>query len=102
MAALPKQRVTRFLSLALALATLLVTLPFDDAANPESKENDNIKFNTYDNNPRDLSEPATHHVKTKQKTRVSMDDLKLGDLEAKEAAQQVMNRITMKVSFLSV
>ena len=78
---------TRRLSLALALAILLLLATIIPS----------VRGLTYDNDPRDLSEPATHHVKTKRRTRVSMDDLNLGEMEAAEAAQQVMGRIGVKV-----
>ena len=90
-----RHKISRLFSLTLALITLLAILPISGGANPKDTASN---FNTYDNNPRDLNEEAaTRHVKTKRKNRVSMDDLKLGEMEAKEAAQQVMDRITMKV-----
>jgi len=43
---------------------------------------------------------ATRHVKTKQKTRVALDDLALDDMDATEAAQHVVERINKKVQYL--
>lgn len=93
---LTRHRLGRLISLTLALVTLLAILPISDGAKDEDTTSN---FKTYNNDPRDLSEPATRHVKTQRKNRVSMDDLKLGEMEAKEAAQQVMNRITLKVCY---
>jgi hypothetical protein len=59
---------------------------------------------TYDNNFDDPQEVLTRHTKTKRRTHVAMmmidDDLELalGEMDAAEAARQVMSRIGANVS----
>ena len=54
---------------------------------------------TYDNDlVNDPNEVTTRHTRTKRKTRVaSIDDLSLGDMEAEQAAQQVLEHIGVNV-----
>lgn len=86
----------------LILVVLLVSkIPSSHATTTTAANNSTItatptNFMTYDNSPRDLSEVATRHVKTKRRTRVPIDDLKLDEMDAAEAAQQVMARIGIK------